>query len=188
MSGSLVRRATAVALSAAFVLTAGSAWALDGWRDRRGMLVGGSIGAGNASFSEGESDSELGLNLRGRIGGGASQNATFYAELSLWNGLDDDLKKPAMRTIGAGIGGQFFIAEGFYLKGMAGLASLSFDDPEGPFEAPDSETGLYFGGGAGFEFFAYNPVAFGLEAEWQRQMYDDGDLDLISVNVVVTRY
>lgn len=182
-------RTVASLTGATLLLTSGSAWALDAWRDRRGLYYGATIGGGSGQAKTDndqyniESERELGLNLRLRVGGGASKTLTLDAELGMWFGLDDKIDKPANAITTGFIGANVFIADGLYLRGFGGLAHMSFDN-----ENIDAETGLGVGAGAGYEFFANSDLAVGVGVDYQRHFYDDFDFDLFSLGVSLNYY
>lgn len=164
------------------LLFVGQALALDGYRDRRGLFYGVGFGGGQTKADTDGADSHIGYNFRARIGGGIDKNLTLDAELGLntvsysQSGVDVEQN---VSTVA--IGGNLFVRDGLYLRLQGGIAELSVsaDGNNG-----DTETGLFLGGGAGYEFFANADLAIGLGVDFQHQMYDD--LNLSSLNLGIT--
>ncbi|MFN3198670.1 MAG: outer membrane beta-barrel protein [Bradymonadia bacterium] len=183
-------RIVATLAGATLLLTTSSAWALDAWRDRRGLYYGATVGAGSGQLKLKEEipgaedlEGELGLNVRLRVGGGATKNLTLDAELGLWSGLDDDPLKPTAGITTGFIGANVFVADGFYLRGFGGLTYMSLDDADA-----DAETGLGVGFGAGYEFFANSDLAVGVGADYQMHFYDDYEFNLFNLGVSLNYY
>ncbi len=173
---------------------AAPAWALDAYRDRRGLFYGLGLGGGNVTSETktGEGDGTLGFNIRGRIGGGVSQMLTLDAELGM-NLHSEDFGNDvtvSRQLYTMYIGGNLFPIEnlGLYVRGMGGMvvASATIDTPVGSDSA--SETGLGLGVGAGFEFFANADLAIGAGADMQWISIEDTDLTMISLGINATWY
>ena len=64
----------------------GEAFALDGWRDRRGMYAGVMIGGGSAKTDQDNAKSQLGYHMGLRVGGGVSKTLTLDAKA--WQACD----------------------------------------------------------------------------------------------------
>ena len=52
----------------------------------------------------------------------------------------------------------------------------------------DTQTGLFVGGGAGYEFFANADLAIGLGVDFQHQMYDDLNLNSLNLGITANWY
>jgi hypothetical protein len=164
------------ALAAATVMlgSVSSAWALDGYRDRKGLLYGLTVGFGGSK--PGDADREMGVDVRGRVGGGPAANITLDAELGYDRLIDVDAS-----SITGYAGVNFFLIDNLYLRGMGGIAHFSPDEGK-------SETGLGVGGGVGYEFFVNSDLAIGGLLDYQKQFYKEFDVDTFSFGVTLSMY
>ena len=171
---------TLIALSTLMVIGALSAeaLALDGYRDRRGVFYGLSLGGGSSKSNADGAESHLGLNLRARAGGGITQNLTLDTELGIHSSSDANID-----VLTLSLGSRYFINDGLYFHGGAGLSQMS-----GTGDSDVSETGLIASLGLGYEFFASSDLAISVGADFQHQVYDDNNLQLIGINVSTTWY
>ncbi|MCA9543088.1 MAG: outer membrane beta-barrel protein [Myxococcales bacterium] len=174
---------------------AAPAWALDAYRDRRGLYYGLGIGGGNVtSKTDGsEGDGTLGFNIRGRLGGGVSQQLTLDGELGM-NLHSEEFAGGAevsRQLYTMYVGANFYPLKdtGLYLRGMGGMAvaSVTVDIP-GLGSDSKSETGLGLGAGAGFEFFVNADLAIGVGADYQWISIEDTDINMLSVGVNANWY
>lgn len=156
--------------------SASGAWALDAWRDRRGMFYGATLGFGGSKAEKGER--LIGFNARGRVGGGVAKRLTLDAELGLDHIFEEDANTNLMTAF---LGGNFFLLDSLYLRAMGGVSHLSPEEG-------DSETGLAVGGGLGYEFFANSDLAIGALADFQQHFFDKFDLNVFSIGVTITHY
>lgn len=168
----------ALAAAAAVLLSAADASALDAYRDRRGLLYGASLGFGGSKADVEGADREIGVNLRGRVGGGVTETLTLDAELGLHKVFED---KADANVFTGMLGANLFLIEGVYVRAMAGMAHFS---PK----AGESQTGIGFGGGVGYEFFANSDLAIGGLLDYQQHLHDDFDVNVISFGVTATLY
>lgn len=163
------------------LLFASQALALDGYRDRRGLYYGAGFGGGQTKADTDGADSHIGYNFRARIGGGIDQNLTLDAEIGLntvsYSQSGVDIEQDVSTVA---IGGNLFVRDGLYFRLQGGIAELSIETDN----TEDTQTGLFLGGGAGYEFFANADLAIGLGVDFQHQMYDD--LNLSSLNLGIT--
>ncbi len=186
-----MNRTTFAAVVALLVLgTAGQALALDAYRDRRGLLFGVALGAGSGKADIKGEDAHIGFNLSARIGGGLSEQLTLDAEFGYHlasfeqtsGGVDTDRSNDLFSGM---IGASFFVWQGLYLRAMAGVSHLSAAVDPGK---DHSDTGLGFGGGAGFEFFANSDLAIGVGADYRYHSFEDFDFTQINFGVTATWY
>ena len=185
-------RLWASALGLLMVLgTLSEAYALDAYRDRRGLYGGLSIGAGSGQADADRAKSHIGYNFRARIGGGVQQNLTLDAEFG-WHGesYNEGKIETDVTLFTTFVGGNYFLIEGLYIRGMGGVAhisnSLTNTNNSGSREL--SETGLGFGVGAGYEFFANADLAIGVGGDFQIAKFEDIDYTTINFGVTVMWY
>lgn len=181
---------SASVLSGLIVLTlAGQAFALDAWRDRRGLLFGLGIGGGigQVHADAGDGDSEVGVNFRARVGGGLNEKLTldFDFGMHFQSGEVGPVDVSTQLTSGL-VAANFFVMDGLYLRGMGGMGHIS-SEPEGKGEG-DSEAGLGLGFGAGYEFFANADLAIGGGADYRYFFFDDAEFSLIGFGITATWY
>lgn len=171
---------------------AGEAFALDGYRDRKGMFYGLSLGGGSATPDTDGAESRLGIHLRGRVGGGINKHVTLDGELGWrYQSTEEDAAfgeyTVSETFLTMFVGGNFFVIDGLYIRAFGGLSHLiqsfeydgtfvnGFDD--------DSYTGLGVGAGLGYEFFASSDLAIGIGGDFQHHMFDDFAVDQINFGV-----
>ncbi len=176
-----------VLLVAAMTLGAtGSAWALDAWRDRRGLFFGVGVGAGSGKSDFKGADSHIGYHLRARVGGGVSKELTLDAEFGWHAASFEEGTSDVSNSILTGlVAANYFVYEGLYLRGMGGVAQLNTD-----FDPGDSsgDTGLGVGLGLGYEFFASANLAVGVGGDYRLLHFDDFDFTLINFGITATWY
>jgi hypothetical protein len=173
--------------TAALVLgTASSAWALDAWRDRRGLYFGAQVGAGSGQSDADGAESQIGFNLRARVGGGINKQLTLDAELGWRTASYDQGPRDISESLFTGlVGGSFFIYDGLYVRAQGGVGQLTLDaDPGGD----DGYTGFGFGAGVGYEFFATADLAVGVGGDYQLFSFDDFNFTTINFGVTATWY
>lgn len=161
-------------------LCATQAFALDGYRQRKGLFYGGAVGFGVGQLDAPDApdqDGEVGLNLRGRVGGGVTDVFTLDGEMGLMEQFDVE-----RRVVTGYFGANYFLYDGLYLRAFGGMAHL------GGGKSP-SKTGLGFGGGAGYEFFANADLAVGMGADVQLQKFgQEGDFTAFNFNIIFNVY
>lgn len=168
------------------LLFVSQALALDGYRDRRGLYYGVGFGGGQTKSDVDGADSHIAYNFRARIGGGVEKGLTLDAEIGLNSAtyaqagvdIEQDITTVA-------VGGSKFIRDGLYLRLQGGIAEMTVSAGSND---PKSETGLFVGAGAGYEFFANADLAIGLSVDFQHQMYDDGNLRLLNLGITANWY
>ncbi len=157
------------------LLCATQAFALDGYRQRKGLLYGGAVGFGVGQLDKPGQNGEVGLNLRGRVGGGVTDVFTLDGEMGLMEQFDVE-----RRVVTGYFGANYFLYDGLYLRGFGGMAHLG---------GKESTTGLGFGGGAGYEFFANADLAVGMGADVQLQKFgEEGDFTAFNFNIIFNVY
>ncbi|MCA9527468.1 MAG: outer membrane beta-barrel protein [Myxococcales bacterium] len=191
-------RFLSLSLGALVLGTAGQAMALDGWHDRRGLLFGLGLGGGIGQVhSDGlDSDQEFGINVRARVGGGVNERLTLDFDLGMHFQSSTVGPVDVDQRITTGmVGANFFLMDGLYLRGMAGMGHYSTEPQDSKLEG-DSEVGLAVGVGAGYEFFANADLAIGVGADFRRVFFTidaqpkdiDADFDLIGFGITATWY
>ena len=180
-------RVLALFLALAFFLMSTSAWAIDGYKDRRGAFFGVGLGGGpgavhvqDDAFTTGLDDGgQLGLHLNAIAGGGVTENITFGAELNTWirtvNVQGNSLNHQQWSLLAAS---DFFLFEGFFVGAGLGLG-YGFSDAasDGVQTRRYQEMGLAFKGTTGYEFFVNGTVAMGLRFSYTRHVYQEVDFD-----------
>lgn len=188
-----------LACCAALLVTglAGQAFALDGYRDRRGLYFGINVGggAGQAELDGAKADRNLGLTIGARIGGGINKRLTldlsvdgyfqtgkeeaaggveFDVDTNLWSGL---------------LGGSFFLADGLYVRGGFGLASIEQERTSKTDTGGNSdEVGIGFSVGGGYEFFANGDLAVGAGGDFRAFTFDEITYNVVNIGITATWY
>jgi len=191
------RRLGALIAARMVIGLAGEAFALDGYRDRKGMYYGATLGGGSAQADTDGADSKLGIHLRGRLGGGINEHVTLDAELGWrYQSTDEDLGLGELtiteQFLTMYVGGSFFVFDGLYVRAFGGLAHVivAVDYDGGVLNGydDDSRTGLGIGAGLGYEFFASSDLAIGFGGDFQHQIYDDFAVDQINFGISANWY
>ncbi len=179
-----MRRTIATLIALCFLLTASTAWSIQGYKDRHGLFVGGGIGGGPGAVQYDNEDTglegrgNLGLATHFVVGAGASNNVLFGAEVNNWTRTTDvggntlnhlQWSFNAMSNI--------FVFEGLYLEGGLGLAYGMTETSRDGEERSHQEMGLALKAGTGFEYFVDGTVAAGLGFGYTRHFYSNIDFD-----------
>lgn len=174
------------ALTALMVVgLAGEAFALDAWRDRRGLLFGVGVGAGSSQSDIKDAEAHIGFNFDVRVGGGINKQLTLDATIGLQTASFDENDVEIGQDIFTGfIGANYFILDGLYARVMGGVAHIGVLEPG----EDDSETGTGFGVGAGYEFFATADLAVGLGGDFRYLSFEDSAFTMINFGVTGTWY
>lgn len=191
-----MRRSIAFIIATAFFLSASTAWAIQGYKDRHGTFYGWGIGGGPGAVAidDGtsglENTGELGLHLHAIVGGGMSENLIFGAEANSW-----------IRTVSVGNSSlnhqhwsfnavsNFYLVEGLFLEGGLGLAyGISNYQAADGAESRHQEMGLSFKAGTGFEYFLDGTVAAGMKFGYTRHVYSNIDFDTFIGSVTLRWY
>ncbi len=176
-----MKRQIALSMAALLVLGAFSeAMALDGWRDRTGLLYGAHFGGGSAKSDADGAKARLGYNVGARVGGGVTEKLTLDASM---NYRADDKDSVETSSLSLSLGGNFFLAEGFFVRAGAGLVNFSSSGA-----GSEDQTGMGFGAGMGYEFFANADLAVGVAGNFDYQTFDDFNLQVFTINVTSTLY
>jgi hypothetical protein len=161
------------------------AYALDGYRDRKGMFYGLTLGGASSSADVAGSKNRLGYVLGAKVGGGVNDKLTLDASFtSRSEGYTEGGLEVSTNTLTMYLGGNYFLQDGLYVRAMAGLASTSSETDFGD----ASETGLGFGLGTGYEFFASAQLAVGIGATFEMQQYSDVKVTVVGFGVGATWY
>lgn len=193
-----MRRLIAVLIATLFVLSASSAWAIDGYKDRHGIFYGGGIGGGPGSvqladeaFESGiERSGDLGLAPHLIIGGGARDNLLFGAEVNSWiRTVDHYGNQLNHQQWSFNAVTNFFVLQGLYLEGGLGLG-YAFSDAVT--NAGDSrryqEMGISTKLGLGIEYFLDGTMAAGMRFGYTRHFYSSVDFDTLIGNIYLRWY
>lgn len=191
-----MRRIIASIIAIAFLLSASTAWAIQGYKDRQGSFYGGGVGGGPGAvhIDDGasglEGTGELGLHLHAIFGGGMTEHLTFAGEANSW-----------IRTVSVGDSSlnhqhwsfnalaSFFVVDGLFVEGGLGLAyAISNYTASSGEESRHQEMGLAFKGGTGFEYFMNGTVAAGMRFGYTRHVYSNIDFDTFIGSVTLRWY
>ncbi len=193
-----MKKITSLLTFVTLLAAASSASALDGYKDRRGLLVGVNIGGGPGSANV-ESPSELtgldenrqiGFQLGAELGGGMNEWITAAVGVNWWirtvkineRSLEHHQLSflPTLRV---------FVFDGFYPLLGVGLGYAAFDTERNGREVSTyRELGLAGKVGAGYEFFLNGSVAAGLEVNYTRHFYSISDFDTFNGLITIRWY
>ena len=157
------------------------AMALDGYRSRSGILYGLQVGGGASKTDESGDDTRFGYHVGARLGGGLNENLTLDASLNYRSDNKDDSDRSMSTLL---LGGNYFIVDGLFLRGEAGLATFNRSEPNND----TSTTGYSLGAGFGYEFFVNSDLALGANGLAQFQQYDDFSVQTFGIFVSATLY
>ena len=184
------RYATSTAILLATLLFASQALALDGYRDRRGLFYGVTLGGASFKADIAGSKRNLGYTFGGKVGGGVSERFTLDGSLN-FQLQDYDQSGIAVKTNSTEmlVGGNYFLTidqakNGLFLRGEVGLVSQSTE----VLGAESDETGLVVGGGLGYEFFASADLAVGIGATYKLQQFDDANVSVLQFAITANWY
>ena len=153
------------ALSSILLLWLSPAQGFDENGDRRGLFYGLSIGAAQTQVNTGNSKGHTGYTLRGRLGGGVERNLTIDAEIGLnQTNFEQFGTTIDQHFMSVAIGANFFLVGDWFVRLNGGISELTQSDDET--DESNSETGLFLGGGTGYEFFVTPAIAVGLCADF----------------------
>ena len=191
-----MRRFIALLITASILLTASTAWAIQGYKDRHGSFYGLGIGGGPGAvdIDDGasglEGTGELGLHMHAVVGGGLSENLLFGAEANSW-----------LRTVSIGDSSLYhqhlsfnavsnlFVVDGLFVEAGLGLAYAisNFETAQGE-TSRHQEMGLAGKVGVGFEYFLDGTVAAGMKFGYTRHIYSNIDFDTFVGTVTLRWY
>lgn len=172
------------------MLSASSAFALDGYADRKGVFVGLGLGGGvgavdmdkqgsHAGFDDGR---QLGASLHGIIGGGVNENILLGLGVNTWlRSVEVGSQKSFNQHWNFLATGNFFLIEGLYVEGGAGFAYGVYNYEAGNTYSENNEMGLALRGGVGYEFFLNGTQAMGVTAGYTRHFYANASFDTLSL-------
>jgi hypothetical protein len=177
-----------ITISLVFLFVVGlfsQAQALDGYRDRKGLFTGLHLGGASAKSDFAGAKSHIGYVIGGKIGGGVNQNLTLDGSLSMrFESYDEAQISVSTQTTTMYLGVNYFVKDGLYLRGMGGIAQASSEAGG----TDNSETGLGFGAGLGYEFFASAQLAVGVGGEFQMLQFDDASVTVINFGISANWY
>jgi hypothetical protein len=176
---------------AGILTTSASAFALDGYQDRRGLFTGIGLGGG-AAFQGDERGGAMLIDLQ--LGGGAAKDLTFDLDLDVWFQLMDHHDN-WMITPGPEL--NYFIAGGLFVRAGLGLAMVFItgekikDDVPGGGKTSE-ETDFTLGGdfslGLGYEFFAGANLALGGVIEGDYVVLKGDDVGSVNFGIELKYY
>ena len=181
----MTRILSSITVFSMVILLAGQSYALDGYRDRKGLFYGATLGGASFKADVAGSKRNLGYVFGGRIGGGVSDTLTLDGSLNLsfqsytQGGINIDTNSTEML-----IGANFFIEKGLYARAEGGLITQGIETDV----SSQDETGVVVGGGLGFEFFASADLAVGFGATYQMQQFDTNNVSSLKFAITATWY
>ena len=181
-----MKRTMSLSLALVFVLSMFSeAMALDGWRDRKGIYYGVSLGGASSKADTPGAKSHLGYTFGARLGGGVDKRLTLDGSVGLRiESYDENGIDVSTRTANFYVGANYFLHKGLYIRLQGGLAQFSAEVGQ----TETDETGVGFGGGLGYEFFASSDLAIGVGGEYQMQRFDEFNLNILHFGITATWY
>ncbi len=171
--------ATSVAFFFIFFFASGTAFAIQGYKDRHGSFYGFGLGGGpGALHADGEDTGlegtgELGFAPHLVFGGGMSNELIFGAEISPWIrtvSIADQDHTHLQWSFNAFT--NYFVLDNLYLEGGLGLAYKYWDS-----DTRHQEMGISAKIGTGFEYFLDGTVAAGMRFGYTRHFYQNGAFD-----------
>jgi hypothetical protein len=153
-------------------------------QEREGLFVGVGLGWGSLDITcDGcEVDRESGFSGNFRIGGAVSDHVLIGAESEGWyKSVEGTSISFGTLTASAYV---YPAAKGLYLRGGIGLAVLSASD--GGFS--DSDTGLGFSFGAGYDIPIARKTALTPYANWMFGNFEGGGSNVIQLGLAVSFY
>lgn len=194
----LPRAVASILVAGLILMAASSAFALDGYSDRKGIFFGlgfgGGIGGvnlqegdGSAGFEEGRLP---GLEFSATLGGGVSDTIVLGAKGNLWaRNVERGSQTLAHRHSSLLAMGNFFVLEGLYIEGAAGLAYAAFDGQIGENDPQEyREMGFAARAGVGYEYFINGTHALGGSVGYTRHFYSNADFDTLSATIGLRWY
>jgi hypothetical protein len=178
--------------------TSTSAFALDGYQDRRGLFAGVGVGGGVGSVGVDQSDErtgidrgrKAGLHLNAIFGGGATDRLVLGGEANLWQRtvvVNEDSLSHSHWSFNAVA--DLFVLDGIFVEVGGGLAYGAFQAQEAGQELVRyQELGFAAKAGGGFEFFVNSQVAIGMRVGYTRHFYSNSDFDTIAGGFSVRWY
>ena len=165
-------------IAAIVLLWAAPALALDGYQDRRGLFLGVSAGGGLISPPGGES--EFSKRFGVRVGGGVAENLTLDVSGDfLFMGGDID-----GRIFSFYGGGSYFVVPMAFVRAAIGFSQLKQDFAL----TNETDPGMAFQLGAGFEMFVNSDLAAGFSVTYDRQQFDNRGFNLVTGLIGISWY
>lgn len=182
----------------AMTMLASQAFALDAYKDRRGLFAGLNLGGG-AGFagvdSAGEAtgldkNRQLGLHLGAEVGGGLTKTITGALETNWWiRTVRLNERKLNHQHLSLLPFVRWFIWDGLNIGAGTGLAYTVFDtERDGVETFRYREMGLALKAGAGYEFFVNGTIAAGIDVGYTRHFYSNADFDTVGAQVTLRWY
>ena len=180
------------------VISVSEAWALSGWRDRRGLYFGVSSAAGLSYADVDGAEGQFGVNLGLRLGAGITKRLTLDGAFTTRLESDDVILKGlrtesqtdyTAQTYTFGLGINYFVQRGLYLRLLVGLSQREEQfDSAADGTVSGEFTGLGIGSGFGYEFFSGRRLAAGFIFEALSQIYEEGTINTATFGFTATWY
>ena len=189
--------ALVLAVTSVATTFAADAFALDAYKDRRGIFFGLNLGGGmgfsgvdEATDITGLSDGQPGLQLGGEIGGGMSKAFTGALEMNWWyRKVRLGERKLNHHHLSLMPTLRYFIFDGLHAGAGAGFAYASFDTERlGRETYSYRETGVAVKAEAGYEFFLNGTIAAGVDLSYTHHFYSHANFDTVGMVVTVRWY
>ena len=179
-----------------FSLIATDAFALDAYKDRRGIFFGLGLGGGIGAVANppgevtGIQDGEMGLATQLTLGSGIWKSLTFGGQFNWWvRTVDVNDQSLVHHHLNFLATGSFFPLDFLYATAGFGMAYAIYDSSVGGFNVREyRELGIAARIGAGMEFWVNGQVATGIEAAYSRHFYSGSDFDTFTGGLVVKWY
>lgn len=198
----LARTVVALLVASFVLLAASSAFALDGYANRKGLFAGIGLGGGvgGVDLQEGEGqagfeDGRLpGFYLNAMLGGGVNENIIMGVQGNWWGrtvtktSVEGNTHSWEHHHSSLLAAGDFFLIKGLYLEVGGGLAYSAFEGTRDGVDREHNEMGFAIKGGAGFEYFINGTHAIGFNAGYTRHFYDLATFDTFNAGVSVRWY
>ncbi len=179
------------------LLISSNALALDGYKDRRGIMGGVSVGGGVGLVESEEGltgidqGRKMGFHMSGMLGSGISKKLTVFGEANWWaRSVELGENQLASNHYSFNAVGNLFIIKGIFVEAGGGFAYASYDAQQGANASVQNyrEMGLALKGGAGFENFINSNTAVGLRVDYTRHFYNNADFDTVTGGLTLRWY
>ncbi len=185
-----------VVVAFVLMLIASDAFALDAYKDRRGMFVGLGVGGGVGSVPDqpgevtGVADGEMGLATQLTVGNGIWKILTMGGQFNWWvRTVDVNEQSLSHHHLNFLATASFFPLDFLYATGGFGMGYAIYDSSVAGIEVKKyRELGIAAKVGAGIEFWVNGQVATGVEAAYTRHFYSGSDFDTFTGALVVKWY
>lgn len=170
----------------ALFVSIGTAQSLSGQAPARdGFFIGFGVGGGSFGF-EGDSEREAGGAAYFKIGGALSDKVLLGAEIGAWSkemgeeGISGTVTSSNLNAVAYVYPNP---AGGFFLKGGLGFAVLGAEANLGDFSISETETGLGFTLGAGYDIGFGGRFSLTPHADFHYGGFEEGSMNLIRMGL-----